>query len=47
MFQRLQNKQGLLKHKQEHLTMHLLKFGKTKLMISDQTFGLLAVYFMK
>lgn len=47
MFQRSQNKQVLLRHKQEHLTTRLLKFGKTKLMISDQTFGLLAVFFMK
>lgn len=36
-----------LTHKQGLLTMLVLKFGKTDLMTSNQTFGVLGVWFMK
>jgi len=39
MFRRLQSKLDLLKLKQGHHIMHLQRFGKTNLMIFDQTFG--------
>ena len=47
MFQKLPSKAGLQKLKLAHLIMLHQKFGRIKHTISDQTFGLLAVYCMK
>lgn len=47
MFQKLQNKADQQKHKQGRLIMPRQKFGKIKLMISDQISGLWDVFFMR
>lgn len=46
MFRKLQ-KTDFYIHKLEHLTMQVLKFGKTNLTMPNQTFGLWDALFMR